>query len=155
MKLTPGRGRAGCWLFVSVVSGIQQRAAANCLSTGRRLKADKEEGSKETSLPLTLVSIQFTRAFTWVHANFSNENKTLRERLYKPEWIHLLKFSSSFGFKPVYSQYSFIIMNGNENKENGPGFGRNSWISFQKDPVLPGCVAITLWFIWFYFFLVF
>lgn len=24
-----------------------------------------------------------------------------------------------------------------------PGFGRNSWISLQNDPVLHGCVAIT------------
>lgn len=43
-------------------------------------------------------------------------------------------------------------MNRNKNKETDPGFGRNSWISLQNDPVLHGCVAITPWFIWSYFF---
>lgn len=39
MKLTPGMGSTGCWHSVSVVSAVQQRAAASCPNTGSRLRS--------------------------------------------------------------------------------------------------------------------
>lgn len=87
MRLTLGMGSAGCW-SVSVVSASSKGLLPTAQTEEAGQAADKEEGSEEIPTASHIqIHVMEQKHTTQVHVGsckFSNENKALQEKLYKP-----------------------------------------------------------------------